>query len=275
MSKRVRQPAWSGEEDLILKQIHFEGISLANMPEYFNNRTLLAIKSRIHFLELPNRSRRLSKEEFKTLVELRDQNKSLQEISEKLNICKGTISRYVTSGKIKYSEKQKSWTKEEETLLSELVKDGLSIDEISSVMHRSWISVSRKADKLKLSSNLKPNGIDICDGEIEIPFETLIKQKLSNAKSAAKENGLGFEIDSDFVRSLWNKQGGKCFYSGKEMLRRRSKWVFSIDRLNSSIGYIPTNCVLCCLVFNKMKLHHLPDDFILLCKMVAEYNQLK
>ena len=71
-----------------------------------------------------------------------------------------------------------------------------------------------------------------------------------------------YEVDTTYsrktyLRSLYEKQGGRCFYTGVEM-KIRGKFKadplqMSLDRKNSSRGYVAGNVVLCCLGVNLLK----------------------
>ncbi len=52
------------------------------------------------------------------------------------------------------------------------------------------------------------------------------------------------------IFNTWNKQKGKCYYSGLPMNYESHEWRLSLERLDPSKGYLPNNIVLCCLEFN-------------------------
>jgi hypothetical protein len=80
---------------------------------------------------------------------------------------------------------------------------------------------------------------------------------LSSSKSSAKkrfdkgriEAGI-FELIIDDLKTLWENQNGKCYYSGIQMNYDKNEWKVSLERLNENLGYIKNNVVLCCLEFN-------------------------
>lgn len=73
-----------------------------------------------------------------------------------------------------------------------------------------------------------------------------------------------FNLTHEYLIELWNKQNGKCAYSGRDMIYNYSKKDYnylnynpekvSIDRIDSSKGYIKDNIVLCCAITNTMKM---------------------
>ena len=80
----------------------------------------------------------------------------------------------------------------------------------------------------------------------------------SNAKGQIKEIGRQYLID------LYHKQEGKCFYTGLPMKLHSNTLkdflLMSVDKIESTKGYIPSNVVLCCWGINLLKAEHSVDD---------------
>ena len=80
-----------------------------------------------------------------------------------------------------------------------------------------------------------------------------------------------FDLTHEYLIEIWNRQNGKCFYSGRDMIYNYSKKDFnylnynpekaSIDRIDSSKGYIQNNIVLCCAMANSMKMDLPYEEF--------------
>jgi hypothetical protein len=85
---------------------------------------------------------------------------------------------------------------------------------------------------------------------------------------------LPFTIDLDFVLALWDKQEGRCAITGVPMTH-----VFghldaaSIDRIDSKLGYTPSNVQLICQWVNKAKGAHTNDEMIAALDRLYEYYQ--
>lgn len=90
------------------------------------------------------------------------------------------------------------------------------------------------------------------------------KNRLCSYKVGAKQRGLCWNLENDFVYKLFTSPCYYCnYYDGRT----------GIDRLDSSNGYILENVVPCCTVCNRMKLHHSHDDFInLICHLNYSMN---
>lgn len=89
-----------------------------------------------------------------------------------------------------------------------------------------------------------------------------------SAKSRADKTGMVFDITVQQLKDLWEQQGGKCFYSGIDMLTEVESgsgpgtYSLSIDRKDSTVGYVLDNVVLCCSIVNIMKNNLNHDEFL-------------
>lgn len=68
------------------------------------------------------------------------------------------------------------------------------------------------------------------------------------------------QIKTKFLRELYTKQNGLCFYSGVQMKLisdlKSDPLIMSVDKINPEYGYIKDNVVLCCLALNHLKGRH-------------------
>lgn len=85
------------------------------------------------------------------------------------------------------------------------------------------------------------------------------------------------DLSLDFLLSLYEKQKGLCAISGLPMthISGQGKQAFniSIDRIDSSRNYEEDNVQLVCCALNIMKSDFIEQDFIKICKAVAEHNK--
>lgn len=92
-----------------------------------------------------------------------------------------------------------------------------------------------------------------------------LKILVGNSKGKCNRRNLEFSIDYDYITELWNKQNGKCYYTNVDMkliALTKNPFQVSIDRIDSSKGYIVGNIVLCCQSINYMKNDYSLTDFI-------------
>lgn len=69
----------------------------------------------------------------------------------------------------------------------------------------------------------------------------------------SKHRNHNFDIDIDYINYLYKKQNGKCFWFGVDLIPSKMKkhpQQPSLDRLNTSLGYIKGNVVLSCYSAN-------------------------
>ncbi|EGG18914.1 hypothetical protein DFA_02654 [Cavenderia fasciculata] len=92
-------------------------------------------------------------------------------------------------------------------------------------------------------------------------WKILVERKDHAKSSNDDRNGLEsrqvilqFDITVEFLKLLWFKQRGRCYYSGIMMLvktdRPHHPLLLSIERLNPLFGYTLDNTVLICFCFN-------------------------
>ena len=95
--------------------------------------------------------------------------------------------------------------------------------------------------------------------------------------SATVSRNFTFDVDIDYCWQLFEKQKGKCYYTGLPIelgpRNKRGGITASLDRLDSSKGYIKGNIVWCRKDINIMKMDKSDKEFIKLCKLIAEYNK--
>lgn len=88
------------------------------------------------------------------------------------------------------------------------------------------------------------------------------KQILKRYRTSATKRGFSFELAEHFFFSLIE---GACEYCGDTP-------ALGVDRLNSSIGYIPYNVTPCCAKCNLMKYVHSKEVFLEHAHKIARYN---
>tara|TARA_R110002126_G_scaffold43639_1_gene125188 strand:+ start:234 stop:731 length:498 start_codon:yes stop_codon:yes gene_type:complete len=95
---------------------------------------------------------------------------------------------------------------------------------------------------------------------------------LQNAKKAAAKRQQEFSLTILDIVDCWNSQSSICAYSGRVMtLEAGNLHTVSIERINSSQGYIPANTILVCQAINRMKSDFEFNDFYDLCRDVAVF----
>lgn len=110
-------------------------------------------------------------------------------------------------------------------------------------------------------------------GDISKTFWTMIEGR-------AAYKGQEFKISIDFGWELFLKQDRKCVLTGEPLVfaavyktGTSKKQTASLDRIDSSIGYLEHNVQWVHKVVNVMKMHSEQNDFIAWCRKVSEHNK--
>lgn len=95
----------------------------------------------------------------------------------------------------------------------------------------------------------------------------------SSVKYKAKLRNINFDITLAYLDGLWILQDGKCAYTGTALQMGR-KPTASLDRIDSSKGYIPGNVQFVCIEVNMMKWALSENRFFELIKKIHDERGL-
>lgn len=114
--------------------------------------------------------------------------------------------------------------------------------------------------------NTEKNGVKIYRG-VRLSW---VKKFETNAKL----RGLDWEITVDDIADLYEEQGGQCALTGWDIvfpeIGHPQLTTASIDRIDSSFGYLKENIQLVDKRVNMMKQAYTQEEFVLVCKAVAD-----
>lgn len=98
-------------------------------------------------------------------------------------------------------------------------------------------------------------------------------------KDRANRKNLEFNLDGNYLWKLFLKQNRRCALSGIEIgfpkawgAKSKTNITASLDRIDSTKGYITGNVQWVHKIINTMKMDMSDKEFILLCKKVAKNN---
>lgn len=96
-------------------------------------------------------------------------------------------------------------------------------------------------------------------------------------KTHAKVRKIEFNLDIDYLWNLFKQQSGLCAYSGQKLVFSKNdtdfghgKTTASVDRIDSSKGYIEGNVQWVHKDVNFMKYQFSHEHFITMCKTIVE-----
>ncbi len=103
---------------------------------------------------------------------------------------------------------------------------------------------------------------------MKIDLTTELKAVLNRARRSAKSRDFSIAVDLEFLHSLWEAQKGCCAVSGLAFTNEQHEGAFvkypfglSLDRIDSSKGYVQDNVRLVCVVAN-FALNQWGDDVL-------------
>lgn len=91
----------------------------------------------------------------------------------------------------------------------------------------------------------------------------------------AKDRNLEFSITIEYIWNLFLKQNKKCAITNKTLYFDKKNKTASLDRIDSSKGYIEGNVQWVHKDINLMKHKLSMKELIDLCQLVVDHNQLK
>lgn len=97
-----------------------------------------------------------------------------------------------------------------------------------------------------------------------------LRAVLGNINERRRSKG-GEDLSLQDLRQLWDNQKGLCAYSGVPMTWDDSNryTTVSIDRIDSSKGYVRGNVAFCCFTVNIMKSNMPVEHFLWWCRNVS------
>jgi len=86
-----------------------------------------------------------------------------------------------------------------------------------------------------------------------INISKFFKLKIHHIKKSAKSRNLEFDLTVDDLVSQYLKQNQRCAYSHKEFIMGDGDYSLSIDRIDSTKGYVKENIQFIWFIYNRMK----------------------
>ena len=116
---------------------------------------------------------------------------------------------------------------------------------------------------------------DRCLSHPNIMFGTALK----NARSRASKKGLPFNITREYIKALFEEQGGMCHYSGMQLNVVKNDPDVTIDPFKMTLdcidplrGYAVGNVAWCAYCINALKQKMTKEKLISICEAVVSHN---
>jgi hypothetical protein len=96
--------------------------------------------------------------------------------------------------------------------------------------------------------------------------------KIKNKNLERRSKNIEFNLTVEYLDKLWESQGGRCAYTGEKLNFGRSKvnGNASLDRIDSSLGYIEGNVQFVHKDVNIMKWDLSEQRFLEICKKITK-----
>jgi hypothetical protein len=207
--------------------------------------------------------------------------KSCIEIANQLNFSITTVCKYLRKYKIKYRRYHEDFTGMQigDTYVIKVIET-----EPSTGKHAQWLCrCSCGKEFIRLSNALKTCIHHKC---VECTRKTTRSTGkppyyvLGYIKAGAESRNIPFSIDIEYLRKLYKKQKGLCSLSGVQIdfaetgiLHGQGFSTASLDRIDSSIGYIEGNVQWVHKKINVMKMALKQEEFVEYCDLVSKYQR--
>jgi len=99
---------------------------------------------------------------------------------------------------------------------------------------------------------------------------------LYEVKAGARKRGMKLSVSNEYLWGLYVSQGGVCALTGEPIVfgraSRRKEQTASLDRIDSSLGYVEGNLQWVHKVVNRMKWDMVEKAFVTWCVKVTDYS---
>jgi len=122
-----------------------------------------------------------------------------------------------------------------------------TIDEAKTHMHEFAEAQKPNSKKERLNKLKEEERIDLCNGTIAT--------KLQDVRRRCKKKGWTYGLSRGWLMTQLQNQDYKCLLTGRKFQHyseefKRNPWCMSIDRIDSKLGYIESNCRVVCYAVN-------------------------
>lgn len=100
------------------------------------------------------------------------------------------------------------------------------------------------------------------------------KRHIGQYRARALKLDIAFDLDVEFLVTLYNNQKGLCFYTNKQMgwdnKGKSKRNIMSLDRVDPDKGYTKGNVVLCTYQCNTFKSYMARQQFYDFCRLILK-----
>lgn len=101
-------------------------------------------------------------------------------------------------------------------------------------------------------------------------FHEITGEYIAKVKASARSCKIPYEVSAEYLWNVWIEQGRRCVYTGRALAQGVDA---SLDRIDSSKGYVVGNVQWLHKNVNKIKWEMTEDDFLAICHEITEYTR--
>lgn len=274
MKTRDRRP-WTEAEDNILRDYYASKKNTIDEVCQMLGRKKRMVQERIKVLSLHTRPCKIWRDEEIKFLQENYPTMGWEYCSKQLGRSKDSIYQKVSELSIEYLSLAKKLDKEKKNIIEDY-NSGMKLKEIAkkyestdysilSLLRRYNIQKTGHKNKHVRKESIHWNG-----------FMDISGTYWGGLKKSAKERGFEFSINIKYAWDVFIAQEEKCALSGvpigfnKQSQLFKSLQTASLDRIDSSKGYIEGNIQWLHKTVNRMKWDLSEDDFIYFCRKITE-----
>lgn len=270
---------WTDEDKSLLKELKIDGLTYEQLANRFG-RTPSAVQVMSSKLGIvPIRIRESwTVEEESLLKELKETELTDKQIASQLgrtlDAIKNTNRRMRIVSSPQSPPPLRFWTSDMDTLLGELYDKGLSNKEIGKKINKKTTVIQARLYKIGLRRTSKRKRYKRHE-----TYKLLSLSYFRSIKGGADSRNLQFCITPQDAYEMFIKQDGKCALSGCSIYlnpeyRKGHIQTASLDRIDSTKGYLPNNIQWVHKDINKLKTNFGEKCFRSMCLAVAKTIEL-
>jgi hypothetical protein len=200
------------------------------------------------------------------VLKLHNEGCKLIKIGSLCGIACGTVKKILIDHGV--SQFKKKWNRSNDEDIKELYLSGTSSNEIAKLYGFCHTTILKHLDRL-----------GIVKRRTSRREHQLLKSITNSIRSGAKYRNLVYELNEDYLYNLFFQQNCKCKLSGVEIALPSDYLEFStgvhtasLDRIDSSKGYIKGNVQWVHKKVNIMKQDMSDSEFIEWCRTISRHN---
>lgn len=195
--------------------------------------------------------------------------KSLKKTAEEFKVCMQYIRPILLKSTECKNLRAKNWDKTNDGKIVKLYQDGLSAEKIGDMYNVCHTTILRHLQRLGVVKRKTSNRT----------YHGISQAALNVIKQRAINKGKTFNVTKKYLDDLLISQGNKCAVSGLD-IKLPSNYTemstgvasASLDRIDSSKGYVKGNVQWVDKRINFMKQSLSDQEFIGLCKTISDFN---